>query len=97
MAKRSSASSARAAHRAPKEKSTGGERIDFSDIPELTATQLKRAKKLGRPKSANPKQLIAIRIAPKLLHALKALAKKRKQPYQALMHELLEHGVKRAA
>jgi hypothetical protein len=39
-------------------------RIDFSDIPESTDAELKRARRVGRPKTGDAKQLIAIRIAP---------------------------------
>ena len=71
--------------------------IDFSDIPELGDDELKQAKRVGRPKIENPKQLIAIRISPALLDRLRKLAKKRKQPYQTLMQELLEKAVKNQA
>ena len=71
--------------------------IDFSDIPELTTQELKRAKRIGRPKLAYPKQLMAIRISPDLLYRIRKLAKKRRRPYQTLMHELLESAVKAAA
>ena len=36
--------------------------IDFSDIPESTDEELKRARRVGRPKSGSAKQLIAIRV-----------------------------------
>ena len=97
MKKRKSASSAQGGRRTRNAKNTGDEGIDFSDISALTTSQLKKAKRVGRPKSANPKQLIAVRIAPDLLHALKILAKKKKRPYQTLMHELLQQGIKKAA
>ncbi len=97
MARKGSASSARGARLKRKETNTGNERIDFTDIPELSGAQLKRAKRVGRPKSANPKQLIAIRVSPNLLYALRLMAKKRRRPYQTLMHELLERAVKEAA
>ena len=71
--------------------------IDFSDIPESTSFELRRAKRVGRPSTGNAKQLLAIRIAPKLLSDLRKLAKKRKLPYQSLLHQLLEKAVKSAA
>ena len=40
-------------------------RIDFSDIPESTDAELKRARRVGRPRTGKAKQLIAIRIAPR--------------------------------
>ena len=47
-------------------------RIDFSDVPESTGEELTRARRVGRPKSAHAKQLIAIRIDPRLLARLLA-------------------------
>jgi len=72
--------------------------IDFSDIPEWTDEELRRARRVGRPKSGRPpRQLIAIRIDPLLLKRLRALAAKQDKPYQTLIHELLERAAKRAA
>ncbi len=45
--------------------------------------------RVGRSKTGNAKQLIAIRISPKLLSRLRRLAAKRDKPYQTLIHELL--------
>ncbi|MGH7744999.1 MAG: BrnA antitoxin family protein [Candidatus Dormibacteria bacterium] len=64
-------------------------RIDFSDIPESTEAELRGARRVGRPKSAHAKQLIAIRIDPRLLLRLKRLARRSKKPYQTLIHEFL--------
>jgi predicted DNA binding CopG/RHH family protein len=71
-------------------------RIDFSDIPESTDRELKRARRVGRPKTGNAKQLIAIRISPRLLAQLRRLAAKQSKPYQTLIHELLEKAARRA-
>jgi predicted DNA binding CopG/RHH family protein len=71
--------------------------IDFSDIPESTDAELKRARRVGRPKTGDAKQLIAIRISPRLLAQLRRLAAKQSKPYQTLIHELLEKGARRAA
>ncbi len=71
--------------------------IDFSDIPESTDQELKNAKRVGRPRSGNPKQLIALRIDPRLLSKLKKLALKKEKPYQTFIHELLEKVCKKAA
>ncbi len=71
--------------------------IDFSDIPELSQEQLTKARRVGRPKSDNPKKLVALRISPKLLSDLRKLAKRRHRPYQSLLHDLLERAVKDAA
>jgi predicted DNA binding CopG/RHH family protein len=70
-------------------------RIDFSDIPESTNQELRRARRVGRPKSGGAKQLIAIRIAPRLLAELRQLAAKQAKPYQTLIHELLERAAKK--
>ncbi|MBA5863637.1 MAG: hypothetical protein GDA65_13150 [Nitrospira sp. CR1.1] len=71
--------------------------IDFSDIPEATDDQLKRMRRVGRPASGMAKQLIAIRLSPKLLNQLRKMAAKQKKPYQTLIHELLEKAASRAA
>ena len=71
--------------------------IDFSDIPESTDEELKRARRVGRPKSGSAKQLIAIRVDPKLLASLRKMAAKLGKPYQTLIHELLEKTTGRAA
>jgi len=68
--------------------------ISFSDIPESTDKELNRARRVGRPKSGNAKQLIAIRISPQLLAQLRRLAAKRDKPYQTLIHKLLERAAR---
>jgi predicted DNA binding CopG/RHH family protein len=78
-------------------KPTPDSRIDFSDIPESTEAELRRARPVGRPKSGSAKQLIAIRISPGLLARLRRLAAKKSKPYQTLIHELLEKAANRAA
>ena len=67
-------------------------RLNLRDIPEATDEQLRRAKRVGRPVTGNAKQLIAIRIAPRLLGQLRRLAAKQSKPYQTLIHELLERA-----
>jgi predicted DNA binding CopG/RHH family protein len=67
-------------------------RLDLSDIPEATDEQLRRARRVGRPVTGNAKQLIAIRIAPRLLAQLRRLASKQSKPYQTFIHELLERA-----
>jgi uncharacterized protein (DUF4415 family) len=69
--------------------------IDFSDIPESSAQELRQARRVGRPKSEHAKQLIAIRIDPRLLARLRKLARNKEKPYQTLIHELLEKAAKR--
>ncbi len=95
MGKKVSASSARGRRAARSAKPIPDSRIDFSDIPESTDEELKRARRVGRPKSGNAKQLIAIRIAPQLLMRLRRLAAKQSKPYQTLIHELLERAARK--
>jgi uncharacterized protein (DUF4415 family) len=95
MKKKSSGSSARAKRAARNGAHMPDSDIDFSDIPELTDEQLKRARRVGRPKSAHAKQLIAIRIDPRLLVRLRRLARDKQKPYQTFIHELLERGASR--
>lgn len=71
--------------------------IDFSDSPELSIEQLKRMRPVGRPVTGLAKQLIAIRLSPRLLSTLRKMAAKQGKPYQTLIHELLEKAAARAA
>jgi predicted DNA binding CopG/RHH family protein len=96
MAKKYSESSPRAARVRKSAKPTANDRIDFSDLPESTGAELKRARRVGRPKSGNAKQLIAIRVSPRLLAQLRRLAAKRDKPYQTLIHELLEQAARKS-
>ena len=95
MTKKRSASSAHAVPAGKSAKRTSAEGIDFSDIPESTAEELRKARRVGRPKSGNAKQLIALRISPQLLAQLRRLAAKEDKPYQTLIHELLEKSARR--
>lgn len=101
MAKKSSALSARASRAVENAKHIPDAEIDFSDIPEATDEELRRARRirrLGRPATGNAKQLIAIRIAPGVLAKLRRLAAKQSKPYQTYIHEILEsHANKRVA
>jgi len=71
--------------------------IDLSDIPEVTDEELRRARRVGRPASGNAKQLIAIRIAPRLLDQLRRMAARQSKRYQTLIHELLEKAARKVA
>ena len=97
MATRRSASSARAKLPAKSARPIPDRRIDFSDIPESSDEELRRARRVGRPATGRAKQLIAIRMDPRLLAELRQLAERQRKPYQTLVHELLEDAVKRAA
>jgi len=97
MAKKLSGSSARGARRGKSAKTIPDSKIDFSDIPEFSKAELARARPVGRPRLANPKQLMAIRMSPKLIFDLRRLAKRKRRPYQTLLHELLEQAVAKAS
>jgi len=94
MTKKRFVSSPRAAQVRKSAKPTQNDRIDFSDLQESTDEELSRARRVGRPKTGNAKQLIAIRISPRLLAQLRRLAVKRDKPYQTLIHELLEKAAR---
>jgi predicted DNA binding CopG/RHH family protein len=97
MAKKHTASSARAGRVNGSARHTTDSGINFSDIPETTPVELKRAHRVGRPVTGKAKTLIAIRISPRLLAELRRLAAKEDKPYQTLIHELLERAAKRRA
>jgi predicted DNA binding CopG/RHH family protein len=97
MARSSFASSARVRRRAKSATLTPDSKLDLSDIPESTTAELRRARRVGRPATGNAKQLIAIRIAPKLLRQLRRMAAKQSKPYQTLIHELLEKSARKVA
>jgi predicted DNA binding CopG/RHH family protein len=90
MAQKRFGSSARAKQAAKSGKHIPDKQIDFSDAPESTDAELRRARRVGRPATGNAKQLIAIRIAPQLLKRLRRLAAKQSKPYQTMIHEILE-------
>ena len=65
-------------------------RIDFSDIPELSAAQLGSMRRVGRPAlGTRPRQLIAIRIDADVLDAFRQQARRRRIGYQTLINEVL--------
>ncbi|MBK8466994.1 MAG: hypothetical protein IPL32_14315 [Chloracidobacterium sp.] len=97
MAKKQPVSSARGARLKERAKHIKDSDIDFSDIPESTTEELKRAVRIGRPSTGNAKHLIAFRIAPSLLSRIRKLAAKQGTPYQTLLHELLEDSVSKRA
>ena len=95
MARKQFASSAHGRQAAKSEKHIPDSRLDFSDIPESTDEELRRARRVGRPRTGHAKQLIAIRIDPRLLAQLRRLAAKQDKPYQTFIHELLKKAAKR--
>src|SRR5438552_1784724 len=75
---------------------TRATKIDFSDVPESSDEELGRTKRIGRPKTGQAKQLIAIRIAPNLRVKLRRIAPKQGKPYQTCIHELLDGSGKKS-
>src|SRR5882672_10301518 len=70
--------------------------IDFSDIPEASPAQLRAMRRVGRPLlGAGVRRLIAIRIDPQVLDAVRREAKRRGLGYQSLINELLAKYVAR--
>jgi uncharacterized protein (DUF4415 family) len=71
--------------------------IDFSDIPEASPAQLRAMRRVGRPPlGAAARRLIAIRIDPQVLDAVRREAKRRGLGYQSLINDLLAEHVRRA-
>ena len=65
-------------------------KIDFSDIPESSAEQLKSMRRVGRPPLGDePRQLIAIRVDPGVLDQFRKEARRRRVGYQTLINEVL--------
>ncbi len=97
MAKRS-ALSARGGRAAKRGRNTRAEKIDFSDVAELTDEQLKRVRRVGRPPfGRSARELIAIRVDPEVLRSLRLEATREGVGYQTLIHRLLEEHVRRSA
>ena len=70
--------------------------IDFSDIPEASPAQLRAMRRVGRPPlGIAARRLIAIRIDPQVLGAVRREAKRRGLGYQSLINELLAKYVER--
>lgn len=97
MKKKGSGSSARGRQAEKSVRHMPDSQIDFADIPESTDEELRRARRVGRPATGMAKQLIAIRLSPRLLQALRKMAAKQGKPYQTLIHELLEKAASQAA
>ena len=70
--------------------------IDFSDIPEVSPAQLQVMRRVGRPPlGAAARRLIAIRIDPQVLDAVRREARRRGLGYQSLINDLLAKHVDR--
>ncbi len=72
-------------------------KIDFSDIPELSDTQLMQMRRVGRPPvGRTPRAPISLRIDRDVLARLKGTAAKRGVPYQSLINDILARAMRRA-
>jgi len=81
-----------------KRSATKRRRIDYSDIPPLSDRQLASMRRVGRPPLGDePRQLIAIRLDPRVLRWLKSVAAKRRIPYQSLINDLLANEMKKVS
>jgi uncharacterized protein (DUF4415 family) len=90
-------SSARGRPAARKRNVTRG-KIDFSDTPELSDRQLASMRRIGRPPLGDEaRQLIAIRLDPKVLQWLRTVAAKRQIPYQSLINDILAGEMKKVS
>src|SRR2546429_6581810 len=92
MTKKRFASSAHARQRAKNARHMPDSMLDLTDIPEATDAQLRRARRVGRPSTGNAKQLIAIRISPKVLARLRRLAAKQHKPDRKSTRLNSSHG-----
>jgi uncharacterized protein (DUF4415 family) len=96
--KRSRGSSARGERARKKGKNTRRKKIDFSDIPELSAEQLSRMRRVGRPTLGDePRKLIAIRLDGKVLEWLRKTAATKGLPYQSLVNQILAEEMRKAS
>ena len=94
--KKQSDSSVRGWRIAKKRGATKKRKIDYSDIPPLSDEQLASMRRVGRPPLGDePRQLIAIRLDPKVLRWLRAVAVKRQVPYQSLINDMLASEMKK--
>jgi uncharacterized protein (DUF4415 family) len=70
--------------------------IDFSDIPDSPVEQLKAMRRVGRPPLGDePRQLIAIRVDPRVLDQFRKEARRRRVGYQTLINEVLARHVRK--
>ena len=70
--------------------------IDFSEIPDSSADQLKAMRRVGRPLlGEEPRQLIAIRVDAGVLDRFRKEARRRRVGYQTLIHEVLARHVRK--
>lgn len=92
---RESASSARAGRAAGNARRTT-RTIDFTDIPEASADQLRAMRRVGRPPIGDaPRQLIAIRVVAGVLEQFPKAARRKGVGYQTLINDVLAKHVRK--
>jgi uncharacterized protein (DUF4415 family) len=70
-------------------------KIDFSDLPEASGTQLRGMRRVGRPPlGSRARRLIAIRLDPEVLARFRKEAKRRNIGYQTLINKALAEYVR---
>jgi len=71
-------------------------KIDFSEISDSSAVQLKAMRRVGRPPLGDePRRLIAIRVDPRVLDEFRREARRRHVGYQTLINEVLANFVRK--
>ena len=91
-----SESSARAGRAGRSARPTRRRGIEFSDIPEASAAQLRAMRRVVRPPlGIAARRLIAIRIDRQVLEAVRQEARRRGLGYQSLINDLLAKHVAR--
>jgi uncharacterized protein (DUF4415 family) len=95
---RQSASSAHAGRAGKKGRRTKARCLDYSDIPEASTDQLGAMRRVGRPPIGDhARQLIAIRLDPRVLAEFRKEARRRNVGYQTLINDVLARYVKHVA
>ena len=80
------------------ERRTRTRKIDYSDVPEASTEQLHTMRRVGRPPiGKEARQLIAIRLDPRVIAEFRKEAKRRNVGYQTLINEVLAKHVKHVA
>lgn len=70
-------------------------KIDFTDLPEASDTQLRAMRRVGRPPiGSRARRLIAIRLDPDVLARFRKEAKRRNVGYQTLINKALAEYVR---
>lgn len=66
--------------------------VPFEALPDSLQEKLQAIKKVGRPRSPSPKEMIAFRFAPEVLAGIRGLGKGYNARVETLLREALEQG-----